>query len=67
MSGELEPNYEESLLDKNNKNLSAEEQREYNEWAKMEMAFSWRFIFLINVFLACVSFSIVLPSLWPYL
>jgi MFS family permease len=31
-----------------------------NEWG-------WRVIFLVNVFLACVSFSIVLPSLWPYL
>ena len=32
-----------------------------------DQSWGWRFIFLVNVFLACVSFSIVLPSLWPYL
>ena len=37
------------------------------EIKKMESAWSWKAIFLVNVFLACVSFSIVLPSLWPYL
>ena len=27
----------------------------------------WQIIFFLNVFLACVSFSIVMPSLWLYL
>ena len=27
----------------------------------------WEWIFFANVFMACVSFSIVLPSLWLYL
>jgi len=30
-------------------------------------SWGWKLVFLVNVFLACVSFSIVLPSLWPYL
>ena len=36
-------------------------------------ATSWRksynflFLFYINVFFSCVSFSIVMPSLWPYI
>ena len=34
---------------------------------KLEYAYSWRVNFYINVFFACVSFSIILPSLWPYL
>ena len=34
---------------------------------KLEYAYSWRINFYINVFFACVSFSIILPSLWPYL
>ena len=29
--------------------------------------FSWQMIFYANVFFACASFSLVLPSLWPYL
>uniref|UniRef100_A0A7S0BG08 Major facilitator superfamily (MFS) profile domain-containing protein n=1 Tax=Rhodosorus marinus TaxID=101924 RepID=A0A7S0BG08_9RHOD len=27
----------------------------------------WRKVFFVNVFFSCVSFSIVLPSIWPYL
>jgi len=27
----------------------------------------WRRVFFVNVFFSCVSFSIVLPSIWPYL
>ena len=37
------------------------------KYKKLEYSYSWRIIFYLNVFLACVSFSIVLPSLWPYL
>lgn len=36
-------------------------------YAKLETSYRWRIIFYLNVFLACVSFSIILPSLWPYL
>ena len=27
----------------------------------------WVYVFFSNIFFACVSFSIILPSLWPYL
>ena len=37
------------------------------QYRKLEHSYSWKIIFYLNVFLACVSFSIVLPSLWPYL
>lgn len=37
------------------------------KYRKLEHSQSWKIIFYLNVFLACVSFSIVLPSLWPYL
>lgn len=37
------------------------------KYKKLEHSYSWKIIFYLNVFLACVSFSIVLPSLWPYL
>jgi ceroid-lipofuscinosis MFS transporter 7 len=37
------------------------------QYKKLEHSYSWKIIFYLNVFLACVSFSIVLPSLWPYL
>ncbi|CAI2363709.1 unnamed protein product [Moneuplotes crassus] len=36
-------------------------------YKELEHSYSWKIIFYMNVFLACVSFSIVLPSLWPYL
>jgi len=46
-------------------------QEEFNrlkaKYKKLEYSYSWKAIFYLNVFLACVSFSIVLPSLWPYL
>ena len=34
---------------------------------KIEKEYGWKFVFIMNVFLTCISFSIVLPSLWPYL
>jgi MFS family permease len=37
------------------------------KYRKLEHSYSWKAIFYLNVFLACASFSIVLPSLWPYL
>lgn len=56
----------ESLLHGNQKAESEEEKRRaYFE--RVADSYSWKFVFLVNVFLACVSFSIVLPSLWPYL
>ena len=39
--------------------------REYYD--KLADKQGWKRVFNINVFIACVSFSIVLPSLWPYL
>lgn len=37
------------------------------KYRKLEYSYTWKSIFYLNVFLACASFSIVLPSLWPYL
>ena len=34
---------------------------------RIEKQYGWKFVFIMNVFLTCISFSIVLPSLWPYL
>eukprot|EP00340_Litonotus_pictus_P002924 CAMPEP_0170513590 /NCGR_PEP_ID=MMETSP0209-20121228/104_1 /TAXON_ID=665100 ORGANISM="Litonotus pictus, Strain P1" /NCGR_SAMPLE_ID=MMETSP0209 /ASSEMBLY_ACC=CAM_ASM_000301 /LENGTH=242 /DNA_ID=CAMNT_0010797343 /DNA_START=1 /DNA_END=725 /DNA_ORIENTATION=+ len=50
------------------KNLAGRESfnRKYM-YKKIEKSSKWRIVFLMNVFLACVSFSIVLPTLWPYL
>ena len=28
---------------------------------------NWLYLFYANVYFACVAFSIILPSLWPYL
>jgi MFS transporter, ceroid-lipofuscinosis neuronal protein 7 len=56
----------ESLLGKSN--MSTTEYLKMKEkYRKLEYSYSWKAIFYLNVFLACVSFSIVLPSLWPYL
>lgn len=50
------------------KNIGSEEFHRLKErYRKLEYSYSWKAIFYLNVFLACVSFSIVLPSLWPYL
>lgn len=46
---------------------STEYQRLKEKYRKLEYSYRWKAIFYMNVFLACVSFSIVLPSLWPYL
>jgi len=46
---------------------STEYQRLKDKYRKLETSYRWKAIFYMNVFLACVSFSIVLPSLWPYL
>ena len=46
---------------------AAEYERLKKKYRDLEYSYSWKAIFYVNVFLACVSFSIVLPSLWPYL
>jgi hypothetical protein len=37
------------------------------KYKDLEKETGWRFIFYANVFFCCVTFSILLPSLWPYL
>lgn len=37
------------------------------KYDKVSDGVGWRLVFYFNVFMACVSFSIILPSLWPYL
>jgi len=34
---------------------------------KKEVSYSWLPVFFVNIFFACVSFSIIMPSLAPYL
>lgn len=55
------------LNGKVNSTTDQRDPRLVEKYRKLEHSYSWKIIFYLNVFLACVSFSIVLPSLWPYL
>lgn len=58
----------ESLIDKEDTQEAGQyRMMEDHENERMQSDWGWKAVFLVNVFLACVSFSIVLPSLWPYL
>lgn len=66
MDTSIENDPKEPMLGPKNIN-STEYLRQKEKFRKLEYDFGWKAIFYMNVFLACVSFSIVLPSLWPYL
>lgn len=66
MDTSIENDPNEPMLGRKNMNAT-EYLRLKEKYSKLEHSYSWKAMFYINVFLACVSFSIVLPSLWPYL
>lgn len=66
MDTSIENDVTEPMLGKSHIN-SDEHDRLKKKYEKIELSYGWRMIFYLNVFLACISFSIVLPSLWPYL
>jgi ceroid-lipofuscinosis MFS transporter 7 len=66
MDTSIENDPREPMLGKSN--IGSDEYNRLKEkYRKLEYSYGWKMMFYLNVFLACASFSIVLPSLWPYL
>ena len=57
-----------NLINEDQKDDDSEEYIKLEQkYTELEYSHIWKIVFYLNVFLAWVTFSIVLPSLWPYL